>query len=202
MHATLKAQRAAVDFAGIPSYQQRLACSGAAKRTNADAEDAAAMYRRLLVQAEEPVEILEIGFPQVLAAVLASRPDALSPLNGVELFGRKVRKLWVMAGKWDEQGGREHNFCLNRRSSEAAERFCRLCPSPVTFLGWEVGADVITGKNLKQGDHLYQVLCDHGSKNGRHSWDPMLVNLAIIGDEQKAGYNTVCGTASVCKSGP
>ena len=187
----------AVDFAGRTSYQQRLAQSGAASRCNADAEDAAAMYRRLLLQAEEPVGILEIGFPQVLAKVLMSGPDAVSPLNGVELFRQKVRKLWVMAGKWDEQGGREHNFCLNKRSSTAADVFCRLCPVPVTFLGWEVGADVITGSALPEDDPLYQVLCDHGSANGRMSWDPMLVLLALVGDEAKAGYRTVHGTASV-----
>ena len=187
----------AVDFAGRTSYQYRLAQSGAAARCNADAEEAAMMYRRLLEQAEEQVDVLEIGFPQALAKVLMSGPDAFSPLNGVELFRQKVRKVWVMAGKWDEQGGREHNFCLNKRSSTGAEVFCRLCPVPVTFLGWEIGADVITGSALPKDDPLYQALCDHGSAQGRMSWDPMLVLMALVGDEAKAGYRTVRGTASV-----
>lgn len=187
----------AVDFAGRTSYQHRLAQSGAATRCNADAEDAATMYRRLLAQSEETVDVLEIGFPQVLAKVLMSGPDAFSALDGVELFRQKVRKVWVMAGKWDEQGGREHNFCITRRASTGADIFCRMCPVPVTFLGWEVGADVITGGAFPKDDPLYQVLCDHGSANGRMSWDPMLVLMALAGDEAKAGYRTVRGTASV-----
>ena len=188
---------AAVDFTGTPSYQKRLAAHPAAKRRNIDAEDAAAMYRRLLAQANEPVEIIEIGFPQVLAAVLMSGADQYSERSGVELFREKVAKVWVMAGKWDEVGGREHNFCLTQRASCAAEAFCRLCPVPVTFLGWEVGADVITGSHLSRQDHLYQVLCDHGSPNGRMSWDPMLVLMALVGDEQKAGYRVMRGKATV-----
>lgn len=187
----------AVDFTGRTSYQHRLAQSSSAGRCNTDAEDAAMLYRRLLAQAEKPVDVLEIGFPQVLAKVLMSGPDAFSPLNGVELFRQKVRKVWMMAGKWDEQGGREHNFCLTRRSSAGAEVFCRMCPVPVTFLGWEIGADVITGSTLQKDDHLHQVLCDHGSADGRLSWDPMLVLMALTGDEAEAGYLTVRGKASV-----
>ena len=187
----------AVGFAGRTAYQQRLALSGAAVRSNADAEDAVAMYRRLLAQSQEMVDILEIGFPQVLAGVLMSGADSYSPLDGAELFRRKVRKVWVMAGKWDEQGGREHNFCLNSCTGKGAEVFCRLCPVPVTFLGWEIGADVITGKDLRADDPLHLVLCDHGSADGRMSWDPMLALLALTDDEAKAGYRTVRGTASV-----
>lgn len=189
--------RTAVGFFGRTSYQERLALSGAARRNNADAENAVALYRRLLAQADGVVDILEIGFPQVLANVLMSGPDSFSPLNGLELFRQKVRKVWVMAGKWDEQGGREHNFCLNACTSRGAEVFCRLCPAPVTFLGWEVGADVITGKDLQPDDPLHQVLRDHGSAEGRMSWDPMLALMALVGDEGKAGYRMVRGTASV-----
>lgn len=188
---------AAVDFGGKPSYQKNLAATCSRCRTNADAADAAALYRRMLAQAEGKVEIIEIGFPQVLSAVLESRPDEICALDGVELFRQKVDKVWVMAGKWDEEGGRENNFCRTRRASEAAEIFCRLCPSPITFLGWEVGCDVITGSRVDSHDPLYKVLCDHGSQNGRMSWDPMLALMALTGSEEAAGYHTVRGRASV-----
>lgn len=106
-------------------------------------------------------------------------------------------RVWVMAGKWDADGGRENNFCRNTRSRIAGRDFCELCPVPVTFLGREVGYGVITGNHLDHNDHLYTVLSDHGSINGRHSWDPMLVLMGLIGDEEKAGYETVTGTASL-----
>ena len=66
-------------------------------------------------------------------------------------------------------------------------------------MGYEVGESVISGGDLNENDPLHLILCVHNSKNGRSSWDPMLVATAIIGDEDKAGYDTVKGTASVSK---
>ena len=129
---------------------------------------------------------------------MKSGADDISPKSGMELLREKVSKMWVMAGKWDADGEKENNFCRNARSRVAGEELCRLCPVPITFLGWEVGFDVITGGAfLGEGDPLYGVLCDHGSASGRSSWDPMLVLLALIGDEEKAGYSTVRGFATV-----
>lgn len=187
----------ATDFGGNPPYQQRLAQQFCPNMKNEDAMDAVRLYRKLLAEATEPVDIAEVGFFQVIAGVLQSKGDDISPKTGVELFREKVRKVWAMAGKWDEDGGREHNFCRNARSRAAAQVFCELCPVPVTFLGFEIGLNVISGGELDHNDHLYRVLEDHGSPNGRHSWDPMLVYLALIGDEEAAGYTAVTGTATV-----
>lgn len=189
----------ATDFNGIPTgYQEYLAQYAKKYKNNSEAENAVSLYRRLLASSDSPVEILEIGFLQVFASLLESQPDEYSPLNGIELVKQKVKKVWVMAGKWNEENGVEHNFANNNRSRLGADVFCKKCPVPITFLGFEIGEDVITGGEvLKPDDHLYKAMCLHGSKDGRSSWDPMLVMLAVIGDEEKAGYNTVSGTASV-----
>lgn len=187
----------ATDFGGTPSYQKNLAARLCPSGSNADAEDAVRLYRRLLANATGMVELAEVGFLQVVTALLESGADDLSPLNGIELVKKKVSKIWVMAGKWDADGEKEHNFCLNPRTRAAGKAFCELCPVPVTFLGWEVGHTVITGGELDHDDHLYGVLCDHGSHNGRSSWDPMLMLMALIGDEREAGYDVVTGYASV-----
>ena len=187
----------ATDYSGALLYQKGLAESYCPNVSNRDAEDAVRLYRRLLAAEDGKVEILEIGFLQVVANLLKSGADDISDKSGLELVREKVSKLWVMAGKWDIDGGREHNFCLAPRSRVAAKEFCELCPVPVTFLGFEVGYGVITGGRLDKRDHLYKVLCDHGSEIGRHSWDPMLALMALIGDEAAAGYSTVVGTASV-----
>lgn len=189
--------RAATDFAGKAVYQKRLADTHAPHLTNADAEDAVRLYRRLLANATEKVEIIEIGFLQAVAALLKSGGDDISEKSGRELVAQKVSKFWVMAGKWTADGEKEHNFCNNARSRLAGTEFCALCPVPVTFLGFEVGYGVITGDSLAPEDVLHQVLADHGSASGRHSWDPMLVQLALIGNESAAGYGIVVGTASV-----
>jgi len=188
---------AATDFGGNPPYQRRLAENYGGGLTNADAEDALRLYRRLLAGSAEPVEVIEIGYPQVLSALLESGADDISPLTGLELVRRKVKKFWLMAGKWDADGEKENNFCRNARSRRAGSTFCALCPVPITFLGWEVGFNVLTGGALSADDPLHAVLKDHGSEHGRHSWDPMLVMLALIGDEEAAGYRLVRGTASV-----
>ena len=185
------------DFGRNPPYQKRLAPLAKCCMSNEQAEDAVRLYRRILAAATEPVEIMEIGYMQVIAGVLESGPDDISDKTGVELFKEKVSKVWMMAGKWTADGEMENNFCRNDRTRIGSEKFCRLCPVPVTFLGWEIGFDVITGDNLAEGDVLYQALCDHGSPNGRMSWDPMLVMLALIGDEAEAGYDAVRGWARV-----
>lgn len=189
--------REATDYGGKTAYQQRLANDFGGNATNGDFEDAVRLYRRILASCEDKIEIIEIGFLQVIANVLKSSADDISPKSGIELVREKVSKIWVMAGKWDADGETEHNFCNNARSRAAGKTFCELCPVPVTFLGFEVGFGVISGGGLDHGDHLYRVLADHGSQNGRHSWDPMLTLLALIGDEEKAGYKAVRGTASV-----
>jgi hypothetical protein len=189
--------REATDFGGSPSYQARLAKTLCPQSSNDEAEDAVHLYRRILANATSPLEMVEIGYLQVAAGLLLSEGDDVSPKSGMELVKEKVIHFWVMAGKWDEDGGLENNFCRNGRSRRAAEVFCRLCPVPVTFLGWEVGNTVLSGMGLPEEDPLCHVLRDHGSPNGRSSWDPMLVLMAIIGDEEKAGYDTVSGKASL-----
>ena len=187
----------ATDFGGKPPYQRRLAERFAPDVSNADAEGALRLYRRLLSTADEKVELIEIGYPQVLSALLMSEADEYSPLDGVSLVREKVSKIWMMAGKWDKDGEKENNFCRADRSRRAGEAFCRLCPVPVTFLGWEVGYGVLTGGKLNKEDHLYGTLLDYGVPNGRDSWDPMLVAMALAGDEVKAGYDTIRGWATV-----
>ena len=189
--------REATDFGGNPPYQKRLAPFARRYRANEDAEDAVRLYRRLLEESDAPVEIIEIGFLQVIAAVLESQPDDISDKSGMELIREKVPKIWVMAGKWDEDAGREHNFARNQRAIAGAKAFCEKCPVPVTFLGWEVGASVISGGTLRPGDHLRMALRDFGSESGRSSWDPMTMVLALTGDEHDAGYDTVQGWASI-----
>ena len=189
--------RNALNFGGTPLYQDRLAQNLCPNVTNSDAEDAVRLYRRLLASSKEKIEILEIGFLQVVSALLKSQSDDISEKTGIELVKEKVSKFWVMAGKWDADGEKEHNFCLNSQTRIAGKEFCNLCPVPVTFLGFEVGYGVITGNHLAKDDVLYQVLVDHGSADGRHSWDPMLVLMALEGDEEAAGYETSVGVASV-----
>lgn len=187
----------ATDYVGKPEYQARMAQLPSRYTANEEVGSAVSLYRRILAESDEPLEIVEIGFLQVAANTLMSGPDEISPKTGMELFREKVKKMWIMAGKWDEEGGKEYNFCRTERTRIASNVICRLCPVPITFLGWEIGCDVITGGLAPDDDVMRIALMDHGSGSGRMSWDPMTAMLAVIGNEKEAGYDTVRGTASV-----
>lgn len=181
------------------TYQKRLAAE--TDKTNDEFEDSVRLYRRLLAESDGNVEILEVGFLQVIAGALMSEPDDISEKSGIELFREKVKKVWIMGGKWDQQAGEEYNLCKYQFARDASHTFVSNCPCPITFLGWEVGSKLITGNLLPKDDFLYLTLVDHGSGNGRESWDPMLAVLALTNDNEKAGYKTVKGTATVDENG-
>ncbi len=180
-----------------PRYQERMCTSPSKLTNNNQAEESVALYRRLIAGAEEPVEIVEIGYTQALAALLKSSPDRYSPLTGYELIQRKVKKFWLMAGKWDLPGQKEHNLTGTRATRRGGAYLLKHCPVPITLLGWEVGNTVLIGGNLPEGDMVRNAIIDYGCDPalGRDGWDPMLAHLAIVGDEKEAGYDVVKGKA-------
>ena len=184
---------------GYVTYQKRLAAQ--TSKTNDDFEDAVRLYRRAIAECEGQIEILEVGFLQVIAGALMSQPDDISEKSGMELFREKVKKIWIMGGKWHMKDGDEYNLCKYPFAQAASHTFVTNCPCPITFLGWEIGAGVITGSKLPKDDMLHLALDDHGSGGGRESWDPMLAVLALTNDNEKAGYKTVKGYATVDERG-
>ncbi len=179
-------------------YQRVLAQYPHPVKRNEDCENAVRLYRRVLTECEGRTFITEIGFPQIVSDLLKSQPDDLSPLNGTELVAEKVEKIFMMAGKWDVPNGEEYNLCNREQGRCAGHYICENSPVPVTFLGYEVGDTVISGGGLTDKNDLLCVgMNANGRPDGRSSWDPMLVLLAIIGDAAEAGYKLVRGKASV-----
>ena len=195
--------RNATDFGGKPPYQKRLAEKTKSSYTNKDCIDGVTLYRTILSNASDhSLEILEIGYGQVLAALLDSPPDAISLYSGRELLTQKVKLIWVMGGMWPT--GKENNFTRNTRAIKAASTLWNKdgIPVPTIFLGYEVGVDVMT-KPSANDVLLYGAFCDHNSKKMRSSWDPMLILAAAAcpnGTEEElrnAGYSLTCGIAQI-----
>lgn len=187
----------AKDFNDDGAYQKRMVDNLKSKYAQeSDADDAVKAYRKLLAAAKEKVEIVAIGFTQVLADLLESPADEISPLSGVELVKEKVAHLWDMGGRWDGVNPREYNFVAHARAISGAHRMCANWPTPITFLGWEIGDPVHTGGSLPEEDPLRKALIDYKCEGGRSSWDPMTALLAIIGDPEAAGYRAIRGYAS------
>ena len=69
------------------------------------------LYRQLLAsQPDHSVSICSTGFVSSLARLLASEPDDLSPLSGVELVRKKVKCLYLMAGVFTSSEEADYNF--------------------------------------------------------------------------------------------
>ena len=160
-----------------------------------DVQDCVDFYRELLSKSRKKVDIIAVGFPNAISRLLDSGPDKYSHLSARELVSKKVGQLWLMAGKYPE--GEEHNFNLTTRSRLAGENICLHWPTPVTFLGWEVGINVMAGGSLAEDDLLHKVLAAHGSAGGRYACDPLTAWMACLGSPERAGFETVSGIVSL-----
>lgn len=181
------------DYKGKYTYQYMLNEKSDEHLSNSDFEDGVNLYRRLLLESRKKVDIIEIGFTQVLSKLL--NIDS-------KLIKDKVNRLWVMGGKWDNlESGREFNFSATPLASKSANHICKKWPTRITFLGWEIANEIICGKQLADNDILRDVFQVHGSQNGRSSWDPLLTYIAVVGDEQKAGFDCVFGRAEIEENG-
>ncbi len=182
---------------GEPKYQKP--SSRYSDRT--EYENPVKMYRRLLSESDEPVEIISIGFLNNLKWLLESKADELSPLDGTQLVKSKVKKLWIMGGKWDEDGKKEYNLSASELAVESAIFVCESWPTPIVFSGFENGINTISGKNFPKYSIIYEIFSVNGHPEGRCSWDPMVSLLAVTDDFEKAGYTPVYGKATIDKDG-
>lgn len=185
----------ATDYNGTPCYHQMLAEYGEKTVSPRKAEDCVSFYRRLLSKVKGQVDILAVGYPNALARLLQSPADDFSPLDGRELVRRKVRHLCMMAGNYPQ--GKENNFTRTERSRKAGALLCREWPTEITFLGYDIGVDVLFGATLDADDLLHQVVCRLMPQGRRSSWDPLTAWMAILGDASAVGFGWVRGTNTV-----
>ena len=202
---TIACDKQATDYDGTPSYHQTIIDSwnySDGYNSTSDAEDCVTFYRKALSEQSEPIDIICVGYGNTLSRLLNSTADTYSDLSGIELVREKVRKLWWMAGAYPS--GSENNMTKTSRSRTAAYNVCNDWPTEIVFLGFEVGENVISGKNLNtytnDNDLLYKAMYQLVGSNGRSSWDPMTVLLAAFDNKDVAGYTYVKGTNSVNSS--
>ncbi|GAB3999190.1 hypothetical protein GCM10028807_48720 [Spirosoma daeguense] len=148
-----------------------------------DAENSTSLYRRLL--AKEPdgsVVIITIGHLTSLSNLLNSQPDAVSPLSGLDLVTKKVKRWSCMGGHFPS--GKEANFY---RPDPASTVNCLAkWTLPVTFAGWEVGNQLVTGgadfkARCKPNSPIYRGYELYNNFKGRASWDQVSILEAIEG---------------------
>lgn len=159
-------------------------------RSNADAEEAVSLYRRILSQQpDHSVTIISIGFFTNLADLLASAPDRHSTLNGKELVRKKVKQLVSMAASLPagKTSGREYNVYVDAPS---AQQVFAEWDTPFLLSPFEVGEKIHTGiplihktsiRNSPVKDAYAIALAKDKNTTGRMSWDQTAVLAAISG---------------------
>ncbi len=139
------------------NYIRKIAAGGVYPhqlKTGNDAPDAVNLLRRTLVaEADGTVVIVQVGFSTNVARLLASTPDAISPLAGRELVNRKVRLVSVMGGEFASGDGRgEYNIVTDVLSARA---MFSECPVPIVASGYEIGERILYPAKSIQEDFGY-----------------------------------------------
>lgn len=164
-------------------------------------EDAVQLYRRLLANSpDNSVIIISIGHLTNLRNLLESKPDHLSPLDGMSLIKKKVRLWSCMGGQFPK--GKEANFY--RPDPESTQIVVKNWPGEVVFSGWEIGNDIITGgdflKNALPADHPVSIAYNlFNGYSGRQSWDQTSILFAL--SEKKYWEMSPKGNVLVNKDG-
>jgi purine nucleosidase len=151
--------------------------------SNAEAGDGTVLYRKLLANAPDAsVVIITIGHLTSLARLLGSAPDTISPLNGLDLVRKKVKSWSCMGGQFPE--GKEANFY--RPDPRSTIECLAKWTLPVTFAGWEVGSQILTGgatfkETCDPKSPVYTAYSLYNEFKGRASWDQIAILEAIEG---------------------
>ena len=156
-----------------------------------DAPGATFLLRKTLAAAEDnSVVIVQVGFSTNLARLLASGPDDLSQLTGLELAKQKVRLLSVMAGAFASIGGKAHYEYNVVKDIPSAQKLARRWPAPIVYSGFEVGLSIpypavsieqdygyVEHHPLAEAYHLY-----NPPPHNRPTWDLTSVLYAVYPD--------------------
>ena len=150
--------------------------------------DAVTVLRRALAESENAV-LCAIGPMNNIAALLRSKGDDISPLDGVSLVRERCAKVVLMAGGFvpgeDGRNKPEWNALVD---IPATQTMVELCPVPLVFLPFETGLDMLTGGPMmnKYGEdtplsYSFSSFGDTREAGGRHSWDPATLVYAVEG---------------------
>ncbi|NQT26147.1 nucleoside hydrolase [candidate division KSB1 bacterium] len=168
-----------------------------------NAWDAVELYRKVLSeQPDSSVVIVTVGFITNIADLLNSESDSNSPLNGMDLVHKKVKRWVCMGGGYPSSGG-EFNF---NRDAVATQFAVENWPKPALFSGYEIGAPIQTGAKLALTSETNPIRRAYELAGGyvgvtRSSWDQTAVLAAIrdpllYWDLETSGYCHVFNNGS------
>lgn len=149
------------------------------------------LRQTLAAQPDHSVVVVQVGFFTNLAKLLASGPDAHSPLPGRELAARKVRLLSIMGGAFQPIDGNDHYGEYNVvRDLPAARSVAEKWPTPILYSGFEIGIALPYPATSIERDYTYAPHHPLEAAYRRHNppphnrptWDLTSVLVAVLGD--------------------
>lgn len=161
-------------------------------KSGAEAPEAVDLLRRTLAaQPDGSVTLVQVGFFTNFVRLLASPPDAHSPLSGRELIRKKVARLSVMAGAFQTIGADNHFLEFNVvQDVPAAQKLVKDWPTPIVWSGFEIGVaaayphrsierdfDYVPHHPVKEAYYLYEP-----PPHDRPTWDPTATLAALLPD--------------------
>ena len=158
-----------------------------------DVPNSVELYRQLLnKQPNQSVTIVSVGFLTNLSGLIDTprnyKADGIMK-TGLQLVREKIKQWVVMGGKYPK--GNEFNFARDGNTSSGVGPFTLNAvtnwPTPVVFLGSEIGVGIRTGPGLTKTPVNNPVRVAYKSYfattngNDRPSWDQTAVLYAVRG---------------------
>lgn len=139
------------------------------------------LARKIMSESEDGgLVYISVGFSTNLAAIFRSGPDELSPLNGLELFKKKVKYVSLMAGNFSRpvlddpySVAPEFNVGCDKPS---AKFVYETCPVPMVFNGFEIGLlaefpNRVVAEELPNENPLVESFRLYTNGSDRPTWD-------------------------------
>lgn len=176
-----KTRQGFVERKGAPLYVDQIASEWSARLASHPVKDAVQLYRtKLAMAADNSIVVCAVGLLTALSELLNSGPDGTSPLSGVELVERKVKKLVTMGLGAFPAGHDKWNWKMD---TVAAGHVIRDWPTQLAVS--QVGEIITTGERLGKetppGNPIRKAyeLWHNGAAGNRSSWDQVAVLYAV-----------------------
>lgn len=150
------------------------------------------LYRKLLSQAEDKsVVVVAIGFVTTIAELFQSGADEFSPLNGVDLFGQKVKAVYIQSGRF-ESGDSLSGYNMRAASKQSAIFYDKLphnvdivmSPSNIGDLMDYPPKDVLIDLSYTEKNPIKSVYTYYTCDTGQRMWDTNCLVNAVLGDDE------------------
>ena len=163
------------------------------KRTHdlANCPEGYKLYRQLLSQAEDKsIVVVAIGFVTTLSELFESGADEYSQLSGLDLFGKKVKSVYIQSGRF-ESGDSLSGYNMRAASKQSAIFYDKLpknvdlimSPSNIGDLMNYLPQDVLVDLSSTEQNPIKAVYTNYTCDTGQRMWDTNCLVNAVLGDE-------------------